>query len=116
VREEKFEEAAKCHETAANLLAEARAKLEASLIEEHKTSLPFQETPKLLRSAHSLITLESLSLQQDYHRRQATVVRYTKGFQSRVRVRVHVLLLCHCINVACFQDETSRVRRIQIRL
>jgi len=111
VREEKFEEAAKCHETAANLLAEARAKLEASLIEEHKTSLPFQETPKLLRSAHSLITLESLSLQQDYHRRQATVVRYT-----RVRVRVHVLLLCHCINVACFQDETSRVRRIQIRL
>ncbi|KAH0949963.1 hypothetical protein HN011_008019 [Eciton burchellii] len=75
VREEKFEEAAKCHETAANLLAEARAKLEASLIEEHKTSLPFQETPKLLRSAHSLITLESLSLQQDYHRRQATVVR-----------------------------------------
>jgi len=75
MREGRFEEAAKCHETVANLLAEARAKLEANLIHEHRT-LPFQETPKLLRSAHSLVTLESLSLQQDYHRRQATIVRY----------------------------------------
>jgi len=92
VREEKFEEAAKCHETAANLLAEARAKLESSLIQEHKTPLPFQETPKLLRSAHSLITLESLSLQQDYHRRQATVVRYIKVLQMSN-------LCIHCVYV-----------------
>ncbi|EZA47695.1 Nuclear receptor-binding factor [Ooceraea biroi] len=75
LHEGKFEEAAKCHETVADLLAEARAQLESSLIHVHATTLPSQETPKFLRSIHSLVTLESLSLQQDYHRRQAAVVR-----------------------------------------
>lgn len=76
LREGKFEEAAKCHETVADLLAEAHAQLESSLIHVHASTLSSQDTSKFLTPIHSLVTLESLSLQRDYHKRQAAVVRY----------------------------------------
>ncbi|KAL0126823.1 hypothetical protein PUN28_005294 [Cardiocondyla obscurior] len=75
LREGKFEEAAKCHETVANLLAEAHAQLESSLIYVHDSTLSSQDTSKFLTPIHSVVTLESLNLQQDYHKRQAAVVR-----------------------------------------
>jgi len=73
LREGKFEEAAKCHETVADLLAESYAQLEFSLI--HASTLSSQDSSKFLTPIHSLVTLESLSLQRDYHKRQAAVVR-----------------------------------------
>ncbi|KAG5323294.1 NRBF2 factor, partial [Pseudoatta argentina] len=75
LREGKFEEAAKCHETAADLLAEAHEQLESSLIHVHASTLSSQDTSKFLTPVHSLVTLESLSLQRDHHKRQAAVVR-----------------------------------------
>lgn len=75
LREGKFEEAAKCHETVADLLAEAHAQLESSLIHVHASTLSSQDTSKFLTPIHSLVTLESLNLQRDYHKRQAAVVR-----------------------------------------
>ncbi|XP_029167244.1 LOW QUALITY PROTEIN: nuclear receptor-binding factor 2-like [Nylanderia fulva] len=75
LREGKFEEAAKCHETVADLLEEAHAQLESSLIHIHAPTLSSQETAKFLTPIQSLVTLESLSLQRDYHKRQAAVVR-----------------------------------------
>ena len=62
LRENKFEEAAKCHERIANLVTEAYAKLEAG-------SEGIRTSPYLLTS------LESLALQRDYHNRQASIVR-----------------------------------------
>ncbi|XP_072758845.1 nuclear receptor-binding factor 2 isoform X2 [Anoplolepis gracilipes] len=73
LRRGKFEEAAKCHETVADLLTKAHAQLESNLV--HAPTLSPQETPKFLTPIQSLVTLESLSLQQDYHKRQAAVVR-----------------------------------------
>ncbi|XP_011861277.1 PREDICTED: nuclear receptor-binding factor 2-like [Vollenhovia emeryi] len=75
LREGKFEEAAKCHEAVADLLAEAHAQLESSLIHVHASTLSPQDTSKFLTPIHSLVTLESLNLQRDYHKRQAAVVR-----------------------------------------
>lgn len=75
LREGKFEEAAKCHETVADLLAEAHAQLESNLLHVHGTALSSQEKSKFLTSVNSLVTLESLSLQRDHHKRQAAVVR-----------------------------------------
>ncbi|EFN67976.1 Nuclear receptor-binding factor 2, partial [Camponotus floridanus] len=71
----KFEEAAKCHETVADLLTEAHARLKSNLVHIHAPTLSSQETPKFLTPIQSLVTLESLSLQRDYHKRQAAVVR-----------------------------------------
>jgi len=76
LREGKFEEAAKCHETVADLLAEAHEQLESSLIHVHASTLSSQDTSKFLTPVHSFVTLESLSLQRDHHKRQAAVVRY----------------------------------------
>ncbi|XP_070153602.1 nuclear receptor-binding factor 2 [Polyergus mexicanus] len=71
----KFEEAAKCHEIVADLLTEAHAQLKSNLVHIHAPTLSSQETPKFLTPIQSFITLESLSLQRDYHKRQAAVVR-----------------------------------------
>ncbi|XP_024887957.1 nuclear receptor-binding factor 2-like isoform X1 [Temnothorax curvispinosus] len=75
LREGKFEEAAKCHEIVADLLTEAHAQLESSLIHVRASTLSPQNTSKFLTPTHSLVTLESLNLQRDYHKRQAAVVR-----------------------------------------
>lgn len=82
MREGKFEEAAKCHETVADLLAEAHAQLESNLIHVHASTLSSQDTSKFLTPIHSLVTLESLNLQRDYHKRQADVVRYVTCVMS----------------------------------
>lgn len=76
LREGKFEEAAKCHETVSDLLAKAYMQIEAGVTNINAPALTSQETPKFLTSVHSLVTLESLNLQRDYHKRQAAVVRY----------------------------------------
>lgn len=75
LREGKFEEAAKCHETVAELLAEAHAQLESNLIRVQESALPPRVPQTFLTSIQSLVSLESLSLQRDYHKRQAAVVR-----------------------------------------
>ncbi|XP_014468030.1 PREDICTED: nuclear receptor-binding factor 2-like [Dinoponera quadriceps] len=73
LREGKFEEAASCHEHVADLLTEAHTQLESNLICAHTSTLSSRET--FLTSIQSLVSLESLSLQRDYHKRQAAVVR-----------------------------------------
>lgn len=75
LQEGRFEEAAKCHEMVASLLGEAHAQLESSSAHLRNTSISSQPPPTVISSFHSLITLESLALQRDYHKRQAAVVR-----------------------------------------
>ncbi|XP_012532683.1 nuclear receptor-binding factor 2 isoform X2 [Monomorium pharaonis] len=75
LQEGKFEEAATCHEAVADFLGEAHVQLESSLIHVHASTLSSQDSSKFLTPIHSLVTLESLSLQRDYHKRQAAVVR-----------------------------------------
>ncbi|XP_003490579.1 nuclear receptor-binding factor 2 isoform X1 [Bombus impatiens] len=75
LREGRFEEAAKCHETVASLLAEAHAQLESRFARLKTSNLSSQTQPIVISSFHSFITLESLALQCDYHKRQAAVVR-----------------------------------------
>nr|XP_033340672.1 nuclear receptor-binding factor 2-like [Megalopta genalis] len=71
----RFEEAAKCHETVASLLGEAHARLESTYLRFRTSTLSNQTPPTVINSFHSLVTLESLKLQQDYHKRQAAIVR-----------------------------------------
>ncbi|XP_017791851.1 PREDICTED: nuclear receptor-binding factor 2-like isoform X1 [Habropoda laboriosa] len=75
LQEGRFEEAAKCHETVASLLGEAHAQLESDFFHLKTSNLSSQIQPTVITSFHSLITLESLALQRDYHKRQAAVVR-----------------------------------------
>ncbi|XP_076165622.1 tubulin alpha chain-like isoform X2 [Ptiloglossa arizonensis] len=75
LQEGRFEEAAKCHETVASLLGEAYAQLELSHVRSKTSSLSGPTPPAAIVSFHSLVTLESLALQRDYHKRQAAVVR-----------------------------------------
>ncbi|XP_076240238.1 nuclear receptor-binding factor 2 [Calliopsis andreniformis] len=75
LQEGRFEEAAKCHETVASLLGEAQARLESSFVHLKTSGLSSQPPPAVIASFHSLVTLESLALQRDYHKRQAAVVR-----------------------------------------
>ncbi|XP_034179621.1 nuclear receptor-binding factor 2 isoform X2 [Osmia lignaria lignaria] len=75
LHEGRFEEAAKCHETVASLLGEAHAQLESGFVHLKTSNLSSQTPPTVITSFHSLITLESLALQRDYHKRQAAVVR-----------------------------------------
>ncbi|XP_029039492.1 nuclear receptor-binding factor 2-like isoform X2 [Osmia bicornis bicornis] len=75
LHEGRFEEAAKCHETVASLLGEAHAQLESGFVHLKTSNLSSQTPPAVITSFHSLITLESLALQRDYHKRQAAVVR-----------------------------------------
>ncbi|XP_017761852.1 PREDICTED: nuclear receptor-binding factor 2-like isoform X2 [Eufriesea mexicana] len=75
LQEGRFEEAAKCHETVASLLAEAHAQLESSFVQLKTSNLSSQTPPIVISSFHSFVTLESLALQRDYHKRQAAVVR-----------------------------------------
>lgn len=58
----------------ADLLTKARARLKSNLV--HTPTLSSQEALKFLTPIQSLVTLESLGLQRDYHKRQAAVVRY----------------------------------------
>ncbi|CAK9807700.1 Nuclear receptor-binding factor 2 [Anthophora quadrimaculata] len=75
LQEGRFEEAAKCHETVASLLGEAHAQLESGFVHLKTSNLSSQIPPTVITSFHSFITLESLALQRDYHKRQAAVVR-----------------------------------------
>lgn len=75
LQEGRFEEAAKCHETVASLLGEAHAQLESSFVHLKASNISSQTPPTVITSFHSYITLESLALQRDYHKRQAAVVR-----------------------------------------
>ncbi|XP_078053287.1 nuclear receptor-binding factor 2 [Augochlora pura] len=75
LQEGRFEEAAKCHETVASLLGEAHSRLESNYVHFKTSRLSSQAAPTVINSFHSLVTLESLKLQQDYHKRQAAVVR-----------------------------------------
>lgn len=75
LREGKFEEAAKCHEQVADLLAEAETQLKANLLPE---STSVHEAHLLFTSFQLLTGMESIKLQRDYHKRQAAVVRYVK--------------------------------------
>ncbi|XP_043265593.1 nuclear receptor-binding factor 2-like [Colletes gigas] len=75
LQEGRFEEAAKCHETVASLLGEAYAQLESNYVRSKSSSLSSRTPPAVIASFHSLVTLESLALQCDYHKRQAAVVR-----------------------------------------
>ncbi|XP_032667829.1 nuclear receptor-binding factor 2-like [Odontomachus brunneus] len=76
LREGKFEEAAKCHEEVADLLSQAYAELVTELFPDLKS----------LHNAHLLCAplkllkcIDSIRLQEDYHRRQAAVVRMKKA-------------------------------------
>ncbi|XP_060825217.1 nuclear receptor-binding factor 2-like isoform X2 [Bombus pascuorum] len=75
LQEGRFEEAAKCHETVANLVAEAHAQLESRFVHLKTSNLSSRTQPIVISSFHSFLTLESLALQRDYHKRQAAVVR-----------------------------------------
>ncbi|XP_035736285.1 nuclear receptor-binding factor 2-like [Vespa mandarinia] len=80
LREGRFEEAADCHEAVVQLLSEAFTQLqsnftEPSITESHPSILIGQSSIPFVRSIHTAITLESLALQRDYHKRQAAVVR-----------------------------------------
>lgn len=75
LRDGQFEEAANCHETVASLLDEAHGQVESSFVHLRPSSLSSQDSPSVVNSIHSLITLESLALQRDYHKRQAAIVR-----------------------------------------
>ncbi|KAK9295085.1 hypothetical protein QLX08_010499 [Tetragonisca angustula] len=75
LEEGRFEEAAKCHEIVASLLSDAHAQLESNYVHLKTPGLSSQTPPVVISSFHSLITLESLALQRDYHKRQAAVVR-----------------------------------------
>ncbi|XP_053976848.1 nuclear receptor-binding factor 2-like [Hylaeus anthracinus] len=75
LQEGRFEEAAKCHEAVASLLGEAYAQLEPGYVCSKTSSLSGSIGPATIASFHSLVTLESLALQCDYHKRQAAVVR-----------------------------------------
>ncbi|CAL7938399.1 unnamed protein product [Xylocopa violacea] len=75
LQEGRFEEAANCHETVASLLGEAHAQLESSFVHMKTSYVSSHPPPNIISSFHSFITLESLALQRDYHKRQAAVVR-----------------------------------------
>lgn len=75
LQEGRFKEAADCHELVSSLLGEAHSRLESSYLHFKTSSLSSQTPPTVIDSFHSLVTLESLKLQQDYHKRQAAVVR-----------------------------------------
>lgn len=82
LQEGRFEEAAKCHETVASLLEEAHVQLESNFFNLKTSRLSSQPPPFtpftppfVISSFQSFITLESLALQRDYHKRQAAVVR-----------------------------------------
>lgn len=82
LQEGRFEEAAKCHETVASLLEEAHVQLESNFFNLKTSRLSSQPPPFtpftppfVISSFQSFITLESLALQCDYHKRQAAVVR-----------------------------------------
>lgn len=96
LREGKFEEAAKYHETVADLLAKAHEKLESSLVHVHGSAVSSQE-PYLI-PIHLLNSLESLSLQQDYHKRQAAVVRYRIIQVPNCFLPVFCKILICCMN------------------
>ena len=71
----RFEEAAECQETAASLLGEAQARLGSTIVHLNTSGLSSQPSLAVNTSLHSFVTLESLALQRDYHKRQAAVVR-----------------------------------------
>ncbi|XP_076295299.1 nuclear receptor-binding factor 2 [Lasioglossum baleicum] len=75
LQEGRFKEAAECHEIVASLLGEAHSRLESNYVHFKTSSLSSQTPPTVINSFHSLVTLESLKLQRDYHKRQAAVVR-----------------------------------------
>lgn len=75
LQEGRYEEAAKYHEIVARILGEARSKLESNYVHLKTSSLSSQAPPTVINSFNSVITLESLALQQDYHKRQAGVIR-----------------------------------------
>lgn len=82
LQEGRFEEAAECHETVASLLEEAHVQLESNFFNLKTSRLSSQPPPFtpftppfVISSFQSFITLESLALQCDYHKRQAAVVR-----------------------------------------
>ncbi|XP_031825705.1 nuclear receptor-binding factor 2 isoform X2 [Nomia melanderi] len=75
LQEGRYEEAAKCHEIVASLLEEAHSRLESNYVHLKTSSLSSQAPPTVINSFNSVITLESLVLQRDYHKRQAAVVR-----------------------------------------
>lgn len=66
-------------------MEEAHAKLESNLNHLRTPSLSSQESPHLVTSIRSLITLESLALQHDYHKRQAAVVRMKQARYEEYR-------------------------------
>lgn len=74
-REGKFAEAAECHEKVADVLSEVHSQISASLIDERTSGDDHKKLISLVPSMQSLITLESLALQRDYHTRQSEVVR-----------------------------------------
>lgn len=75
LRQQRFKEAAECHETVACLLKEAHAQLSASFVNVVPLEGYSRESGSNNSSIHSIAALESLVLQQDFHTRQAAVVR-----------------------------------------
>ncbi|XP_012281347.1 neuronal acetylcholine receptor subunit alpha-9 [Orussus abietinus] len=75
IREGRFREAAECHECVANLLTEARSRVEGNLGGLHSAATSTGETLLFTSSIRLLVTLESLTHQRDYHRKQAAILR-----------------------------------------
>ncbi|XP_034945240.1 nuclear receptor-binding factor 2-like [Chelonus insularis] len=72
----RFEDAAECHERVAGLLSEVHNQLGVNFVEiTPEQSITSTDKKSPISSIHSIVALESLALQRDYHKRQAAVVR-----------------------------------------
>ncbi|KAK2586159.1 hypothetical protein KPH14_001426 [Odynerus spinipes] len=88
LREGRFEEAAKCHEAVVELLSEAYTQLESSFTESQPSILSCKGSTPFVTSIHTVITLESLALQRDYHKRQAAVVRMKQAQYEEYKANI----------------------------
>ncbi|XP_046749719.1 uncharacterized protein LOC124413275 [Diprion similis] len=78
VHERRFEEAARCHEQAAQLFSEIHIKIQMPNLDNVR-SFDVEESTRnsdhLTRSSQLHTAVESIQLQRDYHRKQAAFVR-----------------------------------------
>ncbi|XP_015177508.1 PREDICTED: nuclear receptor-binding factor 2-like [Polistes dominula] len=91
LREGRFEEAAECHEAVANLLTKAFIKLQSNLNKSEASSVNSSSYKPSSGSMHTAITLESLALQRDYHKRQAAIVRMKHVQYEEYKIDLEIL-------------------------
>ncbi|KAI4502013.1 hypothetical protein M0802_002695 [Mischocyttarus mexicanus] len=90
LREGRFEEAAECHEAVADLLTKAFIKLQSSCNKSEPSIINSQSYMPFSGSVHTVETLESLALQQDYHKRQAAIVRMKHAHYEEYKIDLEI--------------------------